>query len=220
MTKTILCYGDSNVWGFIPGSYNPVTCLAERYPKSKRWTGVLQSVLGEEYDVVEEAINGRTTSLDEMIPGRPYRNGLKDLPFCFEAHYPISLIILWLGTNDTKKQYDRSVEDIVVGIKKLITFAKESKKNPFGLAPKILVIAPQPIVHSPNLHEQYNEISIEKSHNLAINYQRIAEEEDCEFLNAAESVTSSIVDGVHLDADSSQHLGEIIAEKVKEIFKN
>lgn len=53
---TILCYGDSNTYG-----YNPVNGL--RYPKGVRWTGVLQKMLGEEYEVIEEGCNGRTTVL-------------------------------------------------------------------------------------------------------------------------------------------------------------
>jgi len=44
---TILCYGDSNTYG-----YNPVNGL--RYPKDVRWTGVLQKLLGEQYAVIEE----------------------------------------------------------------------------------------------------------------------------------------------------------------------
>ena len=44
---TILCYGDSNTYG-----YNPVNGL--RYPKDVRWTGVLQKLLGEQYAVMEE----------------------------------------------------------------------------------------------------------------------------------------------------------------------
>ena len=36
----ILCYGDSNTWGFIPnGNYN-------RFDKTKRWTKLLEKELG------------------------------------------------------------------------------------------------------------------------------------------------------------------------------
>lgn len=62
--RTILCFGDSNTWGNIPGSFNPRTGLCKRYERAKRWTGVLQRELGENNHVIEEAINGRTTTLD------------------------------------------------------------------------------------------------------------------------------------------------------------
>lgn len=103
---TILCFGDSNVWGNIPGSFDPSTGLCKRYERSKRWPGMLQSELGETHHVVEEAINGRTTSLDEIIPGRPYKNGLALLAPALEAHYPIQVVVFMLGTNDTKVQYN------------------------------------------------------------------------------------------------------------------
>lgn len=103
--QTILCFGDSNVWGQVPGVFNPETGLAGRYTKNKRWTGVLQKILGDDYDVIVDGINARTTTLDEIVPGRPYKNALKQLPVTLEAHYPIDLIIFFIGTNNTKTQY-------------------------------------------------------------------------------------------------------------------
>ena len=68
---TILCYGDSNTYG-----YNPVNGL--RYPKGVRWTGVLQKMLGEEYEVIEEGCNGRTTVFEDAIERS------KELPVFYE----------------------------------------------------------------------------------------------------------------------------------------
>ena len=51
--KQIICYGDSNTFGYIPGS-------GKRYPKDIRWTGVLSNLLGDEYKVIEEGCNNRT----------------------------------------------------------------------------------------------------------------------------------------------------------------
>jgi lysophospholipase L1-like esterase len=60
----ILCFGDSNTWGFIPGSD------ADRYTADVRWPGVMQSALGVGYKVIEEAQNGRMTVWDDpMEPG-------------------------------------------------------------------------------------------------------------------------------------------------------
>ena len=64
MKKRILCYGDSNTWG-----YKPVT--GERYDEDERFTGVLARELGEDYRVVEEGLVGRTTVFsDRMEPER------------------------------------------------------------------------------------------------------------------------------------------------------
>lgn len=93
--KAILCFGDSNVRGFVPATLDEKTGLSARYPKDKRWTGILQNKLGKNFDVIEEGIGGRTTTLDEITPGRPYKNGLTQLPVCLESHYPIDLVIFY-----------------------------------------------------------------------------------------------------------------------------
>jgi lysophospholipase L1-like esterase len=64
--KTVLCYGDSNTWG-----YDPLT--QDRFPRDTRWPGILRHELGEGYLVIEEGLNGRTTVWDDPIEG--YKNG-------------------------------------------------------------------------------------------------------------------------------------------------
>ena len=41
MTREILCVGDSNTYGLIPGT-------KERYKENIRWTGILQQKLNEQ----------------------------------------------------------------------------------------------------------------------------------------------------------------------------
>ena len=62
----ILCYGDSNTWG-----YNAET--GDRFPDNVRWTGVLQNLLGPAFRVLEEGQPGRTTVWDDPI--EEHRNG-------------------------------------------------------------------------------------------------------------------------------------------------
>lgn len=216
--KTILCYGDSHVRGFIPGTFDEVTGLAQRYTKNKRWTGILQYNLGDQYDVIEAGLNGRTTHLDEIIPGRLFRNGLKQLPCCLETHYPLDLVIIMLGTNDTQTQYNKSTEDIALGMQQLVKLVKLSNKGPAMSTPKILLIAPPPILEMTNLPEQYNHLSAEKSKKLATLYQRVSQEEECDFLDAGLIVTSSSIDGMHLDESAYKLLAHAVTQKVNSIF--
>lgn len=51
MSKTILCYGDSNTWGYVPGKADNATQYKERYSREIRWTGLLQTFLGKAYDI-------------------------------------------------------------------------------------------------------------------------------------------------------------------------
>lgn len=45
--KSILCFGDFNTYGYIPGT-------GGRYPSHIRWPRVLAQLLGPEWEVVEE----------------------------------------------------------------------------------------------------------------------------------------------------------------------
>ncbi len=50
MKKTVLCFGDSNTWGYIPGG----DC--DRYAPDVRWPGVMQAALGtDDFTIIEEA---------------------------------------------------------------------------------------------------------------------------------------------------------------------
>ena len=51
--KNILCYGDSNTWGAVPGTLT-------RHPRDIRWPGVMANELGSEYQIIEDGINGRS----------------------------------------------------------------------------------------------------------------------------------------------------------------
>ena len=51
--KKILCFGDSNTFGF-----NPET--GARFDKNSRWSGILASLLFPEYEIIEEGMNNRT----------------------------------------------------------------------------------------------------------------------------------------------------------------
>ena len=92
--KQILCFGDSNTFGLIPGTGN-------RYDWNIRWTGILDKNLREKgYRIIEEGLCGRTTVFDDSF--REGRKGADILPTLLESHNPIDIVILMLGTNDCK----------------------------------------------------------------------------------------------------------------------
>ena len=105
---TILCYGDSNTYG-----YNPVNGL--RYPKDVRWTGVLQKLLGEQYAVIEEGCNGRTTVFEDIA--EPWKAGLGYLKPCLNTHKPIDFVIMMLGSNDLKRMFHATAKEIADTLK-------------------------------------------------------------------------------------------------------
>lgn len=207
----ILCFGDSNTWGAIPGS-------KERYPAADRWTGRLQTELGETLDIIEEGLNGRTTNAD--YADRPGRNGKTYLLPCLQSHNPLTGVVVMLGTNDIKIEFNRTAADIASAIQDLVNDIRSFGRTKEGEAPHILLISPAPINPETDIFkEKYtiymNNQSVETSKSLAVEIKKIAEVAGCSFFDAA-SVAETGVDGVHLTRGSHAALGVVIASLVKE----
>ena len=127
--REILCFGDSNTYGLIPGT-------KERYKENIRWTGILQQKLKEQdCRIVEEGLCGRTTVFEDEL--RKNRKGSDLLPVLLESHAPIDQVVLMLGTNDCKSYYHASAEVIGLGVEKLIGQIRQA-----GEHIKILLVSP------------------------------------------------------------------------------
>ena len=206
--KTILCYGDSNTRGYIPGS-------GERYPRDVRWAGVLRDELGDRYEVIEEGLNGRTTVWNDPIEG--YKNGKTYLIPCLETHQPLDLVIMMLGTNELKKRFSLSTYDIAEGVRVLVNIVQKSEAGPDGAPPKLLLMAPPPVAKLTEFVEMFEGAEV-KSRRFSEHYRRIAEEQGCEFFDTSEVIVSSDIDGIHFEAGEHQKLGKAVADLVRKIL--
>jgi len=219
--KTILCYGDSNTHGtrpidfdmleteFIPSHY--------RYPKEKRWTGVLQKELGDEFVVIEKGLNSRTTVISDPTEGI-YRNGLSYIIPCLESHAPIDLIILMLGTNDLKIKFSLTAFDIAIGISILADTIKKSGTGIDGSSPDILILCPPPLGKLTFLKEIFGEEGVKKSKELAGNYKKVAKLNNCHFLDTGSIIKTSNIDGVHYEPETLEKLGKAVSREVLKIL--
>jgi len=212
--KTILCYGDSNTWGYTPRS-------AVRYARHQRWTGVLQHVLGGGFVVIEEGLNSRTTVLDD--PTKPFKNGKDYLIPCLDSHAPLDLVTLMLGTNDLKHRFGMSAFDIGANVATLLGLIKQSTSSSAGGAPQVLLMAPPPVgkltvVGSTNFPEIFRGAE-EKSKMLGEVYQKFAQEAGVAFLDTSEVIISSDVDGIHFEAEEHRKLGEVVARQVRRLLE-
>lgn len=215
--RRILCYGDSNTWGFTAGT-------GVRYTEQQRWTGVLQRELGEDYTVIEEGLNGRTTVYDN--PTSPGRNGLDYLLPCLVSQKPLDLVVLMLGTNDLR-QTDiygaaQGIRHLVNTIKLYSHWAESSWIFTGGEGQaRILLVAPIQVhpcayeVDPSKIPHKY----VEHSLRFGELFRIVAEETGCEFLDAALYAEPDTVDGLHMTKDSHQRLGCAIAEKIKACFE-
>ena len=207
--KNILCFGDSNTWG-----YSPID--GTRYPLDIRWTGVLQKSLGADYRIIEEGLNGRTTFINE--DERPLRSGSDVLQIILESHRPLDFVTIMLGTNDLKLEFNLTVEQIAQGAKELCETVLNSEylaDNP----PQILLISPTHIGSTimPDQEEFFNQAR-EKSHHFAEHYQQVATELEIHFLDAAKIVEPSEGEGVHWDADQHIKFGKELSEIIRQLI--
>ena len=211
--KTVLCFGDSNTWGYDPDA-SATSPFPLRHPPEARWTGVLARELGAGWRVIEEGQNGRTTVFDD--PTNPHRIGRDYLPAALESHKPLDVVVLMLGTNDLKAVFSAPVGQIAECVAVLAKIILASDAGPGARAPKLLLVAP-PAVGSfaplPDLEEKLAGAEA-KARRFPELYRRVAETLGCAFLDAQAFTQPSPVDGIHLDATSHAALGRAIARAV------
>ncbi len=209
MPKTILCYGDSNTWGFIPGSEG------ERFPWEVRWPGALQAELGSDFRVIEEGLNGRTTVLDN--PLEPYRNGREYLLPCLQSHQPLDLVVIFLGTNDLGDRYPLPPLDIARGAASLVQLALKSESGPGYGAPAALLCSLPRIGDTSSIVDTFSGARA-KASDLLRCYRIAAEEVGAPLVDLAAVAAYDDADGVHLNASGHSAVALAVAQAALEIL--
>jgi lysophospholipase L1-like esterase len=203
----VLCFGDSNTWGRNPQGVDV------RYPANVRWTGILQTKLGENFEVIEEGLQGRTTNLDD--PNKEGRNGQKYLQPCLLSHNPLDLVIVMLGTNDMKEKFGRSPAEIAEAIRSLIQLIKATAVSPSSQKVEILIVVPPPMREDCFKQDTQFRGAGEKSQLLAGHIETIAQAEMVHMLDLAAFVQSGDADGVHFDKATHRKIADVVSEKVQ-----
>ena len=213
MKKRIICFGDSNTWG-----YDPVT--GERYDEETRWTMRMQKILGDDYQIIEEGQNGRTIACED-----PWEWGNKKgmdyaLPMV-ESHRPFDLLIIMLGSNDLKKKFNLPAGDIAGSLKTMLMHLKSFLKYKCSMDPKILIVSP--VWLREGLEEsRFSEFfdgqnAVDNSKRLAYWYEEAAKLFECEFFDASTAACAGPTDCLHIEAEGHVRLAEALAEIVRKI---
>ena len=208
--KRILCFGDSNTYGYDVNTNG-------RFEDELRWPGALATALGNSFTVIEEGLPGRTAVFDD-----PLGEGLSGIQYitpCLNTHNPIDLLVIMLGTNDTKQRFNATAKNIADGLSRLTVKAQQTAC--WRKKPKILLVAPPPItanVATGIFSEEMGAGCIEKSRDLAKHFADVARWLHCDFLDAAPFCDMSPRDGMHLTKAAHQSLGLALAKRLKEML--
>lgn len=209
----ILCFGDSNTWGYDPATQT-------RFSNNIRWTGVLQNLLGTNFNIIEEGLNGRTTNVNEMEEHalgyyRDFRSSMDLISILIETNSPIDLVVVMLGTNDLKNNFNQSSDDISTNMKLV---CEAIINNDYFNSKTIILVSPTHINESsPNLLDSFIGTA-EKSKFLAKLYKKIADDLDLFFMDASQSVKTNQIDGLHWDAMQHSDFANSIYNKIKSIY--
>ncbi len=206
--KNILCFGDSNTYGLVPG-------LKDRYEWGVRWTSLLDKRVRKlGYRVVEEGLCGRTSAFEDAT--RKGRKGIEWLPVLLEAHSPVDVVVIMLGTNDCKTYFHADAAAIASGVETLVRIVKE-------FDPQIEVVVVSPIALGEGVWEEgfdpeFDERSVEVSKELPEVYREVASKWNAHFLAASDYAGPSETDREHMDADGHWDFAGGIGNKIEQII--
>ncbi len=213
MSKTILCFCDSNTHGYNAENNG-------RFDENTRWTCLLDNLLGDDYIIREEGLSGRTTSFEDPIfEGLSGYNLIHPIMM---THEPLDLVIIMLGTNDVKSRFNATPENIAKGLERL-TYKAMTVRDAFRNQPNILLICPPPIeegYYETAIGGEMGANCIEKSKALAPLYEDVAKRLGCHFLDAAaiDGMHMNKFDFMHLTAESHSLLANKLAELIPTLF--
>ena len=217
MKKHIVCFGDSNTHGYCA---EPANCAdgGDRFNEDERWTCLLQKALGEDYLVLEEGLSGRTTVFPD--PLHESMAGLDVIYSTLMSHEPVDLLIIMLGTNDTKERLGANAACIGIGMERLVMKAKTVPAWRNG-TPHILLIAPPHI--GEGLYRVPEGAAMgagcpEKSRGLARQFAEVALRQGCAFLDAEGLAEFNTHDCMHLTGKGHSQLAGELSKLVPELI--
>lgn len=208
--KRILCFGDSNTWGFDAST-------GERFPNGIRWTSLLQEKYSHQVQIIEEGLSGRTSVFHD-----PLFEGLNALDYirpCILSHLPLDLVVIMLGTNDTKERFHATSYNIAQGIIRLAHKASAALSTQSNTCP-ILIVSPPPIhqnYRQTDIFEAMGEACDRKSNELGGKLAKFVEQQPFEFIDASQ-IPMNTIDYMHLDEEGHKLFAQLIFNKIELLF--
>ncbi len=202
--KKILCFGDSNTYGYIPGS-------GARYGDDARWSGLLCQMLKDKYEIIEAGCNNRTGFCENQAGIK--ETGFKILPL-YLAKKP-DCVVLAIGINDLQTEYNISFYEIKTGLEKMIDAIKKELPDA-----KIILLCPAEIsnaLFNSYFSTMFDKSSIEKSKHLPAIYKNVAKDKNCKFIDLNKIAKVSDKDGLHYEAEEHKKIAQAIYTELENL---
>ena len=219
--STILCFGDSNTWGFNPDG-------GGRLPYATRWPNQLETLLNrpashQTWRTIEDGLNSRTWLLDDPIGASRYGaqyscSGRSGLMTSLHSHKPIDVVILALGCNDCKDYLNLSAEQIADGARILIHDTRTALNcGPRGRPeqpPAIVLMTPPLMISTPQSLVWGYEGADRKSQALGSRYLQLARELEVLAFDVQAVASPSSLDGIHFDSQAQPAIASALADLI------
>ena len=199
--RNIVCYGDSNTFGFNPKD-------GSRFNEKTRWTSVLQNNFKTEYKVINEGMCNRTGFVDN--PEGILFSSQKHFSDTLSKIDDVYVLILAIGTNDLMFKYNITFDTVEKGLNNLINLAKEKTNNLIIVPPTIMTEN----ILSGHFSSMFDKTSITKSKEAGKIFKQAADTNNCKYFDINEFVKPSNFDGLHYDEKSHK----VIADKLTELI--
>lgn len=211
--KRVFLYGDSFVFGKVGGKN-------ERFDVTQRFSGVLQKLLSNDYEIIEEGLRARTLSGENGFFEQ--RDGLEQFGPILGSHLPLNVIVIMLGTNDFNSKSTKTHKDIPTDLQAYNNKIKEWCEFLEVDTPKVLLISPPKI--KPEFFDDGQKTIFGKdaSRNVAQLpniYITEAHKQGWSFFDANTVCEAGEADGVHLDIENNLQLAKALSLKIKDLVK-
>ncbi len=211
--KRVLVYGDSVTWGVVPLEF-------KRFPSDKRFTGILQASLGDDYEIIEEGLGYRKAKGEN--PLMENCDGYKTFPAILSTHLPIDILVIYLGKNDLAKEANKSAQQITDDLESYIPLLNsllDTWENELDIhrPEKVMYVSPVKIIPAIFDIPGYFDGAEEKSNQIPQLIKEMAVRNGVEFFDANSVTEACKEDGVHLDEQGNRNLGEGLARFIRDL---
>jgi lysophospholipase L1-like esterase len=206
--KRILIYGDSLVFGKVGGKN-------ERFLAEDRLTGILQSTLGPDVEIIESGLRGR------MLSGENYffaeRDGLMQFGPTIGSQLPVDFIVIILGSNDANAKGDKNEEQIFQTLNKYMEKLKEWVQFLDVKTPEIIIGIPPKIdtsSYDDGARAIFGEDAPKKLSLIQDSIRSWCISNSISHLEMSKVCDPGKGDGIHLDRIGNQKVAKALAELI------